>query len=147
MLYRKGMEVAELFRRALWSGTLKQNAWIPADTAEGRDYCAALQLIRRWAKANHNAIHQATLEAARAEASDRFGNEHNFVFERDGLFFHAGGIDASELPSSYKRAESVVAQIDAYGLAEIEDYIDPYGCIMAGDVPPFWKDRRRNGRR
>ena len=60
--------------------------------------------------------------------------------------FHAGGIDASELPSSYKSAASVVAQIKDYGLAEIEDYIDPYGCVMAGDVPPFWLTRKK-GRR
>ncbi|WP_254443516.1 hypothetical protein [Ruegeria atlantica] len=57
--------------------------------------------------------------------------------------FHAGGVDASELPSSYKSADSVVEQIKSYDLAEIEDYIDPYGCIMAGDVPPFWKSRKK----
>ncbi|MGD9917400.1 MAG: RtcB family protein [Paenirhodobacter sp.] len=228
VLYKRGMEVAERFRRALSPQTLRQNAWIPADTAEGRAYWEALQLIRKWTKANHNALHQATVEAARAEAGARFWNEHNFVFRRGDLFlhgkgatpawgdyaadatgltliplnmaepvlvvrgrdaacglgfsphgagrnfsrsehrrrmggvtpeqmlkaetagldirFHAGGIDASELPSGYKRAESVVAQIGAHGLAEIEDYIDPYGCIMAGDVPPFWLERK-TGRR
>jgi RNA-splicing ligase RtcB len=57
--------------------------------------------------------------------------------------FHAGGIDASELPSGYKRAEAVVRQIKDYGLAEIEDYIDPYGCIMAGDVAPFWQRTKK----
>jgi hypothetical protein len=57
--------------------------------------------------------------------------------------FHAGGVDASELPSSYKNADAVVAQIKSYGLAEIVDYIDPYGCIMAGDVPPFWQKKKR----
>ena len=30
-------------------------------------------------------------------------------------------------------------QIRQYDLAEIEDYIDPFGCIMAGDLPPFWQ--------
>ncbi len=47
---------------------------------------------------------------------------------------------------SYKSADNVVAQIKSYDLAEIEDYIDPYGCIMAGDVPPFWKNKKK-GRR
>jgi len=218
------MEVAERFRRELSPGTAKQNAWIPADTDEGRDYWAALQLIRKWTKANHNAIHQATVEAARAEAGDRFWNEHNFVFRRGDIYlhgkgatpawgdyaadatgltliplnmsepvlvvrgkdaarglgfsphgagrnfsrsehkrrmgkmtpeamlkaetegldirFHAGGVDASELPSSYKKAGSVVDQIRSYDLAEIEDYIDPYGCIMAGEVPPFWAKKK-----
>ena len=228
MLYRKGMEMAERFRKELSPDTLKQNAWIPADTEEGRLYWEALQLIRKWTKANHNALHQASVEAASAEVGERFWNEHNFVFERDGLYFHgkgatpawdhyaadatgrtliplnmaepvlvtrghdaraglgfsphgagrnfsrsehkrrmgsvtpdqmlkaetkgldirfhAGAVDASELPSSYKNAASVVAQIESYGLAEIEDYIDPYGCIMAGDLPPFWKTKTR-GRR
>ncbi len=228
VLYKIGMEVAERFRKELSLGTLKQNAWIPADTEEGRSYWEALQLIRKWTKANHNAIHQTTVEAVRADAGDRYWNEHNFVFRRGDLYlhgkgatpawgdyaadatgrtliplnmsepvlvvrgkdaakglgfsphgagrnfsrsehrrrmgsmtpdqmlkaetdgldirFHAGGIDASELPSGYKNAGSVVAQIKSHDLAEIEDYIDPYGCIMAGDVPPFWADRRKERR-
>ena len=228
VLYKHGMIAAEKYRRELSPETSKQNAWIPADTEEGRDYWEALQLIRKWTKANHNAIHQATLEAAKANVDDRFWNEHNFVFKRGDLYyhgkgatpawddyasdatgltliplnmsepvlvargkdrasglgfsphgagrnysrsehkrrtahmtpeqllkaetegldirFHAGGIDASELPSSYKSADNVVAQIKSYDLAEIEDYIDPYGCIMAGDIPPFWKTRKK-GRR
>lgn len=229
VLYKKGMEMAARFKRELSPSTPKQNAWIPADTEEGRDYWEALQLIRKWTKANHNAIHQATVEAARLEVGDRFWNEHNFVFKRGDHYFHgkgatpawedyasdatgltliplnmsepvlvvrgrdaghglgfsphgagrnfsrsehrrrmgsvtpeqmlwaetegldirfhAGGVDASELPSSYKKAGSVVAQIKEYDLAEIEDYIDPYGCIMAGDVPPFWKSKKKKGQR
>ncbi|QJF50390.1 RtcB family protein [Roseobacter ponti] len=229
VLYKLGMQVAERFRRELSPDTLKQNAWIPADTQEGRDYWAALQLIRKWTKANHNALHQATVEGAKAQPGERFWNEHNFVFRRDDLYFHgkgatpawgdyaqdatgltliplnmsepvlvvrgkdadhglgfsphgagrnfsrsehkrrmgdvtaqqaleaetagldirfpAGGIDASELPSSYKDAASVVAQIDKFGLADIEDYIDPYGCMMAGDIPPFWMERKKRRRR
>ncbi|WP_421703149.1 RtcB family protein [Aliiroseovarius sp.] len=229
VLYKLGMEVAEKFRRKLSPETLKQNAWIPADTDEGRAYWEALQLIRKWTKANHNAIHQATVEAAGAESHDRFWNEHNFVFKRGDLYLHgkgatpawddwatdatphtliplnmaepvlvvrgkdaghglgfaphgagrnfsrtehrrrmgemtpdqalvaetegldvrffAGKVDASELPSSYKRADAVVRQIKSYDLAEIEDYIDPYGCIMAGDVPPFWLNRKKKKRR
>jgi len=229
VLYKHGMIAAEKFRKALSPSTPKQNAWIPADSPEGIAYWEALQLIRTWTKANHNAIHQATVEAARVgDVGERFWNEHNFVFKRGDLFyhgkgatpawgdyasdatgltliplnmsqpvlvvrgkdaahglgfsphgagrnvsrsehirrmgdvtpaqmleaetegldirFHAGGVDASELPSSYKKADSVVAQIKSYDLAEIEDYIDPCGCIMAGDIPPFWKTRKK-GRR
>lgn len=228
VLYKLGMEVAETFRKTLSPDTLKQNAWIPADTPEGQDYWEALQLMRKWTKANHNAIHQATVDTSRADASERIWNEHNFVFKRGDLFYHgkgatpawgdyaadatgltlvplnmsepvlvvrgsdaehalgfsphgagrnfsrtehkrrmgkvtaqealvaetdgldirfpAGGIDASELPSSYKNADSVVSQIHKFGLAEIVDYIDPYGCMMAGDIPPFWKTKKK-GRR
>ncbi len=231
VLYKQGMIVAERYRKDLSPATLKQNAWIPADTEDGRAYWDALQIIRSWTKANHNAIHQATIEAAKlGDVGDRFWNEHNFVFRRGDLYyhgkgatpawgdyasdatgltliplnmsepvlvvrgkdadhglgfsphgagrnfsrsehkrrmgsktpdqlrveetagldvrFHAGGVDASELPSSYKKADAVVRQIKAYDLAEIEDYIDPYGCIMAGDVPPFWANKKkRKGRR
>ena len=225
LLYKHGMEVAERFRRALSPATLKQNAWIPADTDEGRDYWEALQIIRRWTKANHNALHQAVVERLRAEPGDRYWNEHNFVFRRGDMFlhgkgatpawdgyaadatgltliplnmaepvlvvrgrdaahalgfsphgagrnfsrtehrrrmgavtpaqmlaaetagldirFHAGAVDASELPSSYKRAAAVMDQIRDYGLADVVDCIDPYGCIMAGDLPPFWQTRKK----
>lgn len=224
LLYKHGMEVAERFRRALSPATLKQNAWIPADTDEGRDYWEALQTIRRWTKANHNALHQAVVEKLRAEPGDRYWNEHNFVFKRGDLFlhgkgatpawedyapdatgltliplnmaepvlvvkgrdaahalgfsphgagrnfsrtehrrrmgavtpvqmlaaetagldirFHAGAVDASELPSSYKRAGAVMDQIHDYGLADVVDCIDPYGCIMAGDIIPHWQGKR-----
>lgn len=226
VLYKRGMEVAQKFRKRHSPETLKQNAWIPADSEEGVAYWEALQLIRKWTKANHNAIHQATVEMARlGDVGERIWNEHNFVFKRGEIYyhgkgatpawdhyaqdatgrtliplnmsepvlvvrgtdadhslgfsphgagrnfsrsehrrrmggvppeeqlaaetkgldvrFHAGGIDASELPSSYKSAASVVEQIKEYGLAEIVDYIDPYGCVMAGDVPPFWMKRKK----
>lgn len=226
LLYKAGMQVAERFRRERSPATLKQNAWIPADTVEGRDYWDALQIIRRWTKANHNALHQAVVTRLRIDAGDRYWNEHNFVFRRGDLFyhgkgatpawgdyaadatgltliplnmaqpvlvvrgkdaahalgfaphgagrnvsrsehrrrmggltaqqmltaetagldirFHAGGIDPSELPSSYKRADAVIRQIADFGLADVVDCIDPYGCIMAGDIPMSWhKPKRR----
>lgn len=228
LLYKYGMEVAERFRRDLSPATLKQNAWISADTPEGRDYWDALQVIRRWTKANHNALHQSVVESLRANPGDRFWNEHNFVFRRGDLFyhgkgatpawadyaadakgltliplnmaqpvlvvrgrdaahalgfaphgagrnfsrsehrrrmggvtpeqmlaaetkgldirFHAGTVDASELPSSYKPAEKVIQQIADYGLADVVDCIDPYGCVMAGDLAPFWQTGKRTRR-
>ncbi|MEP5631162.1 MAG: RNA 2'-phosphotransferase [Tateyamaria sp.] len=65
--------------------------------------------------------------------------EQALVAETAGLDirFPAGAIDAPELPSSYKNAANVVRQINSFGLAEIVDYIDPYDCMMAGDIPPF----------
>ena len=220
-LYKAGMEVAEAYRKRHSPETLKQNAWIPADSDEGQAYWAALQIIRKWTKTNHNSIHQATVEAAKASAGERFWNEHNFVFKRGDVYLHgkgatpgwagfasdadpqgrtiiplnmaepilivrgsdadnacgfsphgagrnwsrtehmrrlgaktpdealaqetvgldvrfqAGKVDASELPSSYKPAAAVKAQIQSFGLAEIVDHIDPYGCIMAGELPRF----------
>ena len=47
--------------------------------------------------------------------------------------YFCGVPDISELPPAYKNARAVVGQIGRYGLAEIADYIDPIGNIMAGD--------------
>jgi tRNA-splicing ligase RtcB len=85
------MRMADRFRKRLSPATLKDNAWIPADTQEGVAYWEALQLIRRWTKANHNAIHQAVTVSTGAKMRERFWNEHNFVFRRGDLFYHAKG--------------------------------------------------------
>jgi tRNA-splicing ligase RtcB (3'-phosphate/5'-hydroxy nucleic acid ligase) len=85
------MKVAERFRRDLSPATLKQNAWIPAQTAQGRDQWEALQTIRRWTKANHNALHPSVVECLRASPGDRFWNEHNFVFRRGDLYDQGKG--------------------------------------------------------
>lgn len=91
MLYKLGMGVAEKYRRKLSPETHKYNAWIPADTDDGRTYWAALQTIRDWTKSNHFTIHDLILDGLGISGRDRFWNEHNFVFERDGLFYHAKG--------------------------------------------------------
>jgi len=91
-LYAKGMRIAEGFRKTLSPQTLPQNAWIPADTREGDEYWDALQVIREWTKGNHMLIHDLAAEKLSAKVSDRFWNEHNFVFRRsDGLFYHGKG--------------------------------------------------------
>lgn len=87
MLYKEGMKIAEKFRRKLSPETLKQNAWIPHDSQEGKDYWDALQLIRKWTKANHFAIHGST----GFKIKDSFWNEHNFVFKLGENFAHAKG--------------------------------------------------------
>lgn len=230
-LYKLGMVAAERFRRNLSPATAMVNAWIPADSPEGLAYWEALQLVRRWTRANHDAIHQAAVVAAGARAKDRFWNEHNFVFRRGDFFYHAKGatpvaadflpdtsgvqivplnmaepvllirggatdgnlgfaphgagrnlsrtahkrrlgtysevevfaretagldarfwsghIDVSELPSAYKSAAAVRAQMARFGLAEVVDEIQPYGTIMAGDWDrnaPWRKRGRDTGR-
>ena len=217
-LYKKGMQIAERFRRKLSPKTLKKNAWIPYDTHSGKVYWEALQIIRDWTKWNHKVIHTMTevKSGAGETKKESFWNEHNFVFKDGDLFYHAKGatplddkfvpdsfeglrliplnmsepvlivkgntssnnigfaphgagrnisrtqhkknkedktieeifdeetegldirffseiIDISELPSAYKNAENVKAQIEEFGLGEVVDEILPYGCIMAGD--------------
>jgi len=233
LLYKAGMAVAEKFRLEISPQTLKDNAWIPLDTQEGRDYWEALQIIREWTKRSHAYLHDAAIAAlgGRAEVSDRLWNEHNFCFKEDdadgSLIWHAKGatpihndllpdtdgtqivplnmtqpillvqgkrnatnigfaphgagrnlsrtahkrlkegrsdaeifaeetagidarffcgkIDVSELPSAYKDADRVQADMKAFGLADVTDRLLPRGSIMAGDwehdAP--WKKKAR----
>jgi tRNA-splicing ligase RtcB len=93
-LYKAGMKIAEEFRREISPDTLKQNAWIPFDTDEGREYWDALQIIREWTKHNHTVIQNAVMAELgihEREITDRFWNEHNFVFKRGDMFWHAKG--------------------------------------------------------
>ncbi|MFP9116781.1 RtcB family protein [Flavobacterium sp. RNTU_13] len=230
MLYDKGMKTANRFRMELSPDTLKENAWIPFETEEGKQYWEALQLIRNWTKENHESIHNAILKSLDVEKQDRYWNEHNFVFRDGDLFYHAKGatplddkflpditgprliplnmaepvlivqgttndrnlgfaphgagrnfsrtfhkkslahktteeifseetqgldirffsneIDISELPSAYKNAKNVRAQIEEYNLCEVLDEVMPYGCIMAGDVQKNapWKNKKKKFR-
>ncbi|MEE9439989.1 MAG: RtcB family protein [Saprospiraceae bacterium] len=90
-LYKKGMEIAEKFRKKISKNTLKQNAWIPYNTEEGQRYWDALQVIRSWTKHNHMVIHDAAAKKAKVALKNRFWNEHNFVFKDGDLFYHAKG--------------------------------------------------------
>jgi tRNA-splicing ligase RtcB len=91
MLFKRAMKIAERFRKKLSPKTLKQNAWIPYETEEGKEYWKALQVIRKWTKQNHICLHEATAAKAGAKAENRFWNEHNFVFKDGDLFYHAKG--------------------------------------------------------
>lgn len=91
MLYKKGMKTAQKITRKLSPETPKHNAWIPFNEQEGQDYWEALQLIREWTKYNHYYIHDAMLKDLNLSIENRFWNEHNFVFERNGLFYHGKG--------------------------------------------------------
>jgi RNA-splicing ligase RtcB len=102
-LYKKGMKVAEEFRRKLSPKTLAKNAWIPYTEPEGKQYWEALQLIREWTKLNHTVLHDATAATAEAGIEDRFWNEHNFVFKDGEDFYHAKGatpLDDKFVPDS-----------------------------------------------
>lgn len=73
--------------------------------------------------------------------------EEIFNEETQGLDirFFSNEIDISELPSAYKSAKNVRAQIEEYGLCEVLDEVMPYGCIMAGDVGKNapWKKKKK----
>lgn len=90
-LYKTGMKIAEKYRMQLSKDTLPQNAWIPADTEDGKNYWDALQVIRNWTKQNHMTLHDEIMKNLGITAVDRYWNEHNFVFRDGDLYYHAKG--------------------------------------------------------
>jgi tRNA-splicing ligase RtcB len=58
---------------------------------------------------------------------------------------YCGTPDYSELPSAYKNADEVTAQIEKYGLAKVVDRVLPYGSLMAGDIEHNapWKKKKK----
>lgn len=104
-LYKKGMLIAEKYRRKISPKTLKRNAWIPYNTEDGKLYWEALQIVREWTKLNHTILHQKTCDALNIIPNLRFWNEHNFVFKDGDLFYHAKGatpLDNKFVPDSYE---------------------------------------------
>ena len=102
-LYKQGMQAAERFRKEMSPRTLKKNAWIPYSHPQGQEYWEALQIVRAWTKLNHEVLHDATCRAMNVDATDRFWNEHNFVFKDEDLFYHAKGatpLDDKFVPDS-----------------------------------------------
>lgn len=102
-LYKHGMKAAESIRKELSPKTMKTNAWIPYDTDKGKMYWEALQVVRDWTKLNHEILHNATAGIVKNEITQRFWNEHNFVFKDGEDFYHGKGatpLDDKFVPDS-----------------------------------------------
>jgi len=94
-VFKVGMKLALSWRDRLSPTTTNSNAWIPFDSDDGQQYWHTLQVVREWTKQNHTCLHELTTAAVAADVSERFWNEHNFVFhekdETGNLFWHAKG--------------------------------------------------------
>lgn len=90
-LYKRGHKAAIRETARMARGIPKAAAWLDTTTEIGQEYWEALQYIGRWTKANHQSIHERFLERSGAERVTEFGNEHNFVWEKDGTFLHGKG--------------------------------------------------------
>lgn len=71
--------VAAAARRSL-PGQLQRLAWLELDSEDGQAYWAAMELMGRYAAANHELIHEAVLERLGAEAIAMVENHHNFAW-------------------------------------------------------------------
>jgi tRNA-splicing ligase RtcB len=64
---------------------LRRLAWLGLDTAEGQEYWAAMELMGRYAKANHEVIHRKVERAFGEKVVATVENHHNFAWrERHG---------------------------------------------------------------
>ena len=61
--------------------TIKHLAWLDLDSDAGQEYWAAMQLMGRYAAANHELIHQHILRNLGAEALTHVENHHNFAWK------------------------------------------------------------------
>lgn len=96
MLYKRGMAAAKRHTGIVAHRVPDHQSWLKADSEAGRSYWEALQIVRRWTKASHFAIHEMIARALGNRIEDQFWNEHNFVFQRaDGLYYHAKGATPS----------------------------------------------------
>jgi tRNA-splicing ligase RtcB len=60
---------------------LKRLAWLSLDSAEGQEYWAAMELMGRYAAANHALIHQHMAANLEAEVLFDLENHHNFAWK------------------------------------------------------------------
>jgi tRNA-splicing ligase RtcB len=80
---------------------LRHLAWLPLDSADGQEYWAAMELMGRYAAANHALIHQHIADHLRAEVLFNLENHHNFAwkenhFGRDVIVHRKGATPAGE---------------------------------------------------
>jgi RNA-splicing ligase RtcB len=57
--------------------------------------------------------------------------------------WYCGRPDLTETPLAYKDATKVKSEIEEFELAEVIGEIQPLGCIMAGDEPKPWLDKKK----
>jgi tRNA-splicing ligase RtcB (3'-phosphate/5'-hydroxy nucleic acid ligase) len=90
-VYKRGITAAIGQTAKISPDTPPHQAWLDPSSDEGRLYWDALQYVGRWTKRNHQLIHARTLARLGIAKLAEVGNEHNFVWQRDGLYFHGKG--------------------------------------------------------
>jgi tRNA-splicing ligase RtcB len=62
---------------------LKRLAWLDMDSQEGEEYWAAMNLMGRYAAANHEMIHRKVARALGAKVLTHVENHHNFAWKEN----------------------------------------------------------------
>lgn len=94
-VFKRGRQAAEAYTKTIAPSVPKQHAWLDPYTDQGRMYWKALQTVRRWTKLNHFMLHAEIAKQMGGEIEYQVWNPHNFVFQRDDVFYHAKGATPS----------------------------------------------------
>jgi tRNA-splicing ligase RtcB len=62
---------------------IKNLAWLDLVSSDGQEYWAAMELMGRYAAANHELVHSHLLQTLGAEALTHVENHHNFAWRED----------------------------------------------------------------
>ena len=62
---------------------MRHLAWLPLDSADGQEYWAAMELMGRYAAANHDCIHRHVVGALGARVVLDIENHHNFAWQEE----------------------------------------------------------------
>lgn len=72
--------------------------WFDLESEEGQEYRSVMELMGRYAYANHEIIHTRFLEASGLGLKERFWNKHNFAWvDPQGLVYHRKGATPAEV--------------------------------------------------
>ncbi|MDQ4077087.1 MAG: RtcB family protein [Chloroflexota bacterium] len=89
---------AERQTRTRYRNVPKGYEWLALDSESGQEYWAVMQLMGRYAQANHELIHRHFAEAMGLERSYHLWNRHNFAWRTDeGIIHRKGATPADEV--------------------------------------------------
>lgn len=72
-------------------GVPKGYEWLPLDSEAGQEYWLVMQLMGRYAQANHHLIHERFGNRAELRVRRFYENHHNFAWEESGMIVHRKG--------------------------------------------------------
>jgi len=76
-------KLAERYTQKISKGISKSYAWLDLDTEEGKEYWEVMQLMGKYASANHELIHKHFSKESGIKLKNTFENHHNFAWERE----------------------------------------------------------------
>lgn len=112
-------------------------AWLPLDSAEGQEYWAAMELMGRYAAANHSCIHRHIAENLGAQVLLDLENHHNFAWKEKHV------IDGVEREVIVHRKGATPAGLGVLGI--IPGSMASPGFVVSGKGDPESLDSASHG--